>query len=184
MKKQKNVSLKVYPNRIKQNKTTGNCPVYLKLTYNGQKVETRLDASLDLTSSELSLWDEMLMRVRIKDSTLNNYIHVVEQKFSAYNIEHNYQLRHPLKSLLDTILGREELLVNKTTIHSFCKSYIDKNVNLSNEITKGTKTNYHKAFNHFSNFLSSHKLMDCAISDFKYNHAVDFKLYMWKIHAN
>jgi hypothetical protein len=84
MKKQKNVSLKVYPNRIKQNKTTGNCPVYLKLTYSGQKVETRLDASLDLTSSELHLWDEMLMRVRTKDSTLNNYIHVVEQKFVAY----------------------------------------------------------------------------------------------------
>lgn len=178
MKKQKNVSLKVYPNRIKQNKTTGNCPVYLKLTYNGQKVETRLDASLDLTSTELPLWDEMLMRVRTKDSTLNNYIHVVEQRFAAYNIENNYQLRHPLKHLLDTILGREEILVNKITTHSFCKSYIEKNVNLSNEITKGTKTNYNKAFKHFSNFLSSHKLMDCSIGDFKYNHAVDFKLYM------
>ena len=184
MKKQKNVSLKVYPNRIKQNKTTGNCPVYLKLTYSGQKVETRLDASLDLTSSELHLWDEMLMRVRTKDSTLNNYIHVVEQRFAAYNIEHNYQLKHPLKNLLDTILGREEEMASKTTVHSFCKNYIDKNVNLSNEITKGTKTNYHKAFNHFSSFLSNHKMMDCSIADFKYNHAVDFKLYMGSPEVN
>ena len=184
MKKQKHVSLKLYPNLIKQNKITGNCPVYLKLTYDGKKVETRLDASLDLSPSELPLWDEMLMRVRTKDSALNNYIHVIEQNFVAYNVEHNYQLLHPIKSLLDTILGREQQMAQKITVLAFCKGYIEKNVSLSNEITKGTKTNYQKAYKHFSNFITKYNLRDFPIAEFKYNHAMDFKLYMGSPEVN
>ena len=178
MKRQKNVSLKLYPNILKKQARTDKIPMYLKLVFNKSKVETRLHSDYDIT--DISFWDKEFMQFRgDKYLETNKKLIQIRSNFNNYMLLHNHTLKHSLSDLVNILLERGNVSQESTVI-GYCNYYITKRVEPSNKIGAGTKVNYKKAFTHFKKFLEKEKLSKIPIKEFKYRNAVDFEIYLGK----
>jgi hypothetical protein len=117
-KRQQKCSFKFYPNQLKQKAKNGKIPIYLKLSFKGTKVETRLPERLDILEQELAIWDKDFMRIKSKkESKLNAYLNQIQTNWDKYNTECNYFPKHSLNQILDIILERKE---QNTLLTAYC----------------------------------------------------------------
>lgn len=177
MLRNKKCSLKFYPNTLKKKAKTGKIPIYVKLVYNGKKVETRLPEDYDLSEKDLLKWDNELMRLRIPESDTNDFISTIQANWSKYKALNGHTPKDSLPKIINMIFDRDtpnhdiELL-------PFAETFLNKNIKLSNRIKEGTKVNYQKSLTHLTNFLKKNNLSKISLTDFKHVHASDFQLYM------
>ncbi len=177
MEKTKRVSLSFYPNLQKKRKKTGRIPVYLKLTFNGKKVEYRLPEQFDFDENTLLLWDAGLMQVRKNPCEVNSYLNKLKSRFDSYLTNNNFCLKHNLAFLLEFILERTQLEQNQN-VGEYCTIFLQQHIEPSNELALGTKKNYRNAVEHFSNYLKNNGLSNLPLREFKYQHSYAFKSYL------
>lgn len=177
MIRNKKCSLKFYPNLQKKKAKTGKIPIYLKLVFNGKKVETRLPDDFDLSEKDFPKWDEGVMRLRILESDTNDYISTIQANWVRYKTLNGHTPKDSLPKIIDIILDR---IKPKDSIGllSFIQTYMDNNLKLTNRISENTKVNYRKSVNHLTKFLQKNNLNTIALIDFKHSKASDFQLYL------
>lgn len=183
MKRQKNASLRFYPNVRKANKKSERVPIYLKLTFNGAKAETRIPAIYDVKSDDLKLWNDNFMRMTGKYPNLNSYLNKLQSKWDQYSLENNFTPLTSLENIVAIITERKSEAA-LTTVFCFVDEYMTTQIELRNDITEGTKKNYRKAVKHFKAFLKQEKLIGLLLTEFKYTHAKGFRLYMGSADVN
>lgn len=178
MKKQTKANLSIYPNRAKKSAKTGRIPIYLKITYNNLKVETRLPKELDLTNTESAQWDDISRRVRTKSKNkLNDYLNAIESNWSKYMMQNNFVPKISLNDLIALIT--ERVAPSKMqSIMEFIDTFSVQKVENDATKTLGTKVNYRKAIKHFKAYLKKEKNEHLLLTDFKYHNADKFNLYM------
>ena len=183
MKRQKNASLRFYPNVRKASKKSERVPIYLKLTFNGAKAETRIPAIYDIKSDDLKLWNDNFMRMTGKYPNLNSYLNKLQSKWDQYSLENNFTPLTSLENIVAIITERKSEAA-LTTVFCFVDEYMTTQIELRNDITEGTKKNYRKAVKHFKAFLKQEKLTGLLLTEFKYTHAKGFRLYMGSSDVN
>ncbi len=113
MSRQKNCTLKFYPNLTKKSRKDSRYPIYLKLTYDGRKAESRLPTEFDLSAQELSLWNQEFMAVGgNKGHAVNGYLTRIKANWEKYNLNNDFVPKHSLANIIEIILGRRSLDLN------------------------------------------------------------------------
>jgi len=156
--------------------------MYLKLVYNGKKVETRLPDRFDVAQDELHQWNRAIMQFKQKD-TRNTDLKELQVRFEKYMQANNDVIKHSLKELMAILLDKATLYKN-WTVATYCDYYIENRVNRNIKLSKGTKVNYLKATKHLKNFLSYYNLIQLPLEAFKHKEAVDFDIYMGSVAMN
>lgn len=169
-------SLIFYPNSLKLEKKTGKIPLYLRILHNGKKAEARLNHSL--TQSELFVWNEKIMRLEVRNSTVNKALQNIDDKFQELLSKYATNM-----SGLDVIQIRENILgttekIGKTRFLDFMSKYFINEISFKSELRSGTKKNYTKAINHMRRFLKKTQQEDFMISDISPAFANNFKNYL------
>jgi site-specific recombinase XerD len=158
--------------------------MYLKLVYNGKKVETRLPDRFDVTQNELHLWDKTIMQFRFKQKDARNTdLKEIQVRFEKYMRDCNDVIKHSLKQLMAILLDKSALY-NNWSVSEYCDYYIENRVTTNIKLSKGTKINYLKATKHLKNFLSHSNLTQLPLEAFKHKEAVDFEIYMGSVAKN
>lgn len=182
--RQKFCSMTIYINTQKKSKISMKFPMYLKLVYNGKKVETRLPERFDATQNELHLWDKTIMQFRFKQKDARNTdLKDIQVKFEKYMRDCNDVIKHSLKQLMAILLDKSALY-NNWSVSAYCDYYIENRVNQNIKLSTGTKVNYLKATKHLKNFLSHSNLTQLPLEAFKHKEAVDFEIYMGSVAKN
>lgn len=182
--KQKTFSMKIYINLAKQSKLNLKYPIYLKLTYNGDKVESRLPKTFDCSANELANWDSSIMQFRFKkQDDRNTDLKAIQLRYEMYLRDNKYALNHSLKELMAILLDNSALYKN-WTVSSYCEYYINNRVKNNIKLKEGTKINYKKAVMHMDNFLEHKKLTHLPLQSFKHKEAQDFEIYMGDVAKN
>lgn len=174
----------MYINTQKKSKISMKFPMYLKLVYDGKKVETRLPERYDVAQNELHLWDKAIMQFKSKQKDARNTdLKELQVRFEKYMRTNNDVIKHSLKELMAIILDKATLYKN-WTVATYCDYYIENRVNRNIKLSNGTKINYLKATKHIKNFLSHSNLLQMPLEAFKHKEAVDFDIYMGSVAKN
>lgn len=169
----KKIQIKFYPNKGRQSKKTGKTPVYMRITKDGRKAESKLLFELD--QDQLSLWNVELERLNVKGAILNMHIEKIETRFNqlvAIDFERIYTLS--VKELRDELLGKNNS--DSKFFREFLREYIKVEVHDSPLLKPATKLNYDKAAKHMYNFLETKPKILVNQIDFRF--ANDFKNYL------
>jgi len=178
MTKKSNAVLGIYPHLIKKNKKTGRIPIYIKITYCGQKVEYRAPKELDLYPNEFENWDYVSRRIRTKNrANVNTYLNIIESNWDKYMMTNNFYPKNSISDILTIITNRHESQ-NCINVTEFIDDFLIRKVDNDATKSEGTKRNYKKAIKHFKAFLKREKIEHLNLADFKYLHADNFNLYM------
>lgn len=182
--RQKNCSMHIYINTLKKSRITKKYPLYLKLTYNGTKIETRLPQTMDVSEAEIHSWDKSLAQFRNKkNDPRNTDIKDLQVRFDKYLRINDNKLVDPLPVVMAKVLNKVSLYKNWTVL-SYCNYYLENRVKDNINLSVGTKKNYQKAVNHFSNFLIKNKITTLPLDSFKHKDAQDFEIYMGTVAKN
>jgi hypothetical protein len=168
----------IYVNTLKKSKITQKYPMYLKLVYNGEKIETRLPKTMDVMESELKFWDKSsTLFTHKKDDPRNIDLMDFQVRFNKYLRLNDHRLVDPINVIMAKVLNKPSIDKNWTVL-SYCEYYFQNRVKDNIERGKGTKTNYQKAITHLTNFLVKNDLAKLPLDSFKHKHAQDFQIYM------
>lgn len=168
--------LKFYPEDRKKNEISGNTPIYVRITRDGQKAEARLQC--DLSPQDRINWNHKIGRINIKDSYVNSYLNTIEEAFMRFNIIHSTELyKYSAKEIRDTILGKDKE-EQSITILNFVNEYYNRTLDKNNKYSPGTKKNYRKAIKHLTTFTESRGLKNMLLKDLDYEFAQNFSVYL------
>jgi len=182
--RQKFCSMTMYINTQKKSKISMKLPMYLKLVYDGKKVETRLPERFDVAQNELHQWDKTIMQFKFKQKDARNTdLKELQVRFEKYMRTNNDVLKHSLKELMAILVDKATLYKN-WTVATYCDYYIENRVNRNINLSNGTKINYLKATKHLKNFLSHSNFEHMPLEAFKHKEAVDFNMYMGSVANN
>lgn len=183
MAKRKNYSFKIYTNQARRKGKDGKIPLYLKITFDGQKAEMRLPPTIDLTENDLPYWDETIMRLKGKNSPINHYLNKLEGTYGDYMLQQNYAPLDSLPEILKIISG-EKVNKQKIKVIDFMSQFLQNQIEPDNSRTPGTIRNYRKPIAHFQKFMTQSSFKNLALGDFKYEHAKQFQLYFGSPEVN
>jgi integrase/recombinase XerD len=165
-----------FPAEEKQMKQSGKFPIYLRIIVNRKKAEARLGIQLD--GNELSLWDDHLMRVSIRNADANHLLNTIESNFKNFLILNSHRLPDfNAKQIRDHLLGNNDKQ-KSLTMCEFINHYYSKVIQPNSNLTKGTKNNYRKAIRHMERFLLVNRKKDFFIKEINKSFANDFFGYL------
>jgi integrase len=177
----KKVSILYFANSAKKSTRTGLTPIYLRIGGNipGGKTEANLD--IYLTDKEVSQWNPILMRVDLADCHANKLLNKLDIKIEELKVKY-----YPDFSQLSPVQIKNELLnldkakysPKEMLVLNYINKYFQEIVLPNSSFVKGTKKNYKKSMNHFSEFLTFYKLENIRLKDFSVKHALQFKDYL------
>ena len=177
----KKVSILYFANRSKKSTRTNLTPIYLRIGGNipGGKTEASLD--IYLNDKEVNQWNPILMRVDLPDCHANKLLNKLDIKMEELKVKY-----YPDFNQLSPIQIKNELLNSDRTRHSpkemlvldYVNKYFQEIVLPNSSFAKGTKKNYKKSINHFSDFLTFYKLEKIRLKDLSVKHALQFKDYL------
>lgn len=169
-------TLKIYPNERKRSQTTGKIPLYLRITRNNKKVESRLD--WEISDKELDNWNNKLCRVEFETMT-NDFVNSIMGKFSQLKFsEINNMNDLSIQEIRNHVMGINQNSNIQKTILQFAEDYYTKNVGNSSRFKEGTKKNYRKSLNHLRRFVKKHGYESTRIGSLNYRIASDMKSYL------
>jgi len=145
-------TIKFYPNDRKRSSKTQKTPVYMIVTKDGVKTESRLD--WELTAEERELWNWTMERVDFKETYTNTFLQKIELRFTKLKLSDTLEINdmsaHQIK---EHLLGIETNLKKGLSIYQYAKDYYDVNIDQSTRFADATKVNYRKALNHLKAFV-------------------------------
>ena len=169
------ISLTYYPNPLKKNVKTGKIPIYMRVCFNRQKSESRLNA--EIHEDELLKWDPINMRILDRNSPINQQLNRLETKFNEFLILNCSSLSDFNAVLVrDFILGNGK--PNQQTIQKFVDEYFQKAVVYNVDRAPGTIKNYRRAINHLNGYLRTQGKPSMLLTELNYDFAFGFKNYL------
>ncbi|WP_157957240.1 tyrosine-type recombinase/integrase [Winogradskyella tangerina] len=139
---------------------------------------------MDLTrvnESDLKYWIEATQRFDSKQKKFEAYnllFNEIENEFHHFLREHRNDINKiSAKDIRDHLLNRNKPN-EEVYLHDAIWDWYNTEVLNDGDKTLGTKKNYKKSLNHFSNFLKRAKLKNLRIEDFKRFHANKFMTYL------
>lgn len=169
-------SITFFPNMTKQNKKSGKIPIYLRVTFQRDKSESRLNA--EITQIQLSLWDPITMRVTEKSSPINRQLNQIDGRFHEFLARNSTQLsKFKASQIRDFVLGIERT-EKSIDVLKFVDDYFKRAVLHNVNRASATVKNYRRGINHFSKFLQSRKQESLQFDELDYNLAADFNDYL------
>lgn len=167
-----------YPNKRKASPKTGKIPLYLRVTLDREKAESRLNA--EILPKELSKWDGNLMRFRDREMSHNILLNSIDTKFDHFKHNNSLMLgNYNAKGIRDILLGLDQKPVPKAV--DFIQNYYEKTVEPNHRLADGTKRNYRKALKHFREFLFYRGTPKCSLKEVNMVFANEFKDYLLTI---
>lgn len=135
-------------------------PIYIRILHNRKKAEGKTSLS-PISEYEIVNWDETAQRFKSKDKkylSYNLFLNAIENEFHNYLRDHRTEMSTKTPhEVVDYLLSRdkpEEQMTILEAINQFYENDILPDVDKA----PGTKRNYKKSVNHFSNFLKYTKL--------------------------
>jgi hypothetical protein len=168
-------TISYFPNEDKKSPRTGRVPIYLRVSFNRQKAETRLNA--DVSESQLLKWDPHTMRFADRSLYGNHMLNKLDERFHEFLVAHSLDLhRFPAAEIRDHIIGKPNGVEKSVLqyIDKYYKNAVESNLKLS----PGTIKNYRKAIVHFRKFLVHKKLERLTLSGLNNAVALGFKDYL------
>ena len=173
----KKATITFFPNELKQNQKTKKTPIYIRVIYDRQKSESRLNC--EIPHEQLILWNPITMRLNLKANGINQFLSSLENKFEKLKITNDYNLdmftAHTIKSYL---LG--EGSKQKPLLVDYVRNYFSKSVQHNSQFVDGTKRNYTKSINHLCKFLELTGRSKMFLRDLKAETIFEFKDYLLK----
>ncbi len=168
-------SIFFFPNQAKKDQKTGTVPMYLRVIYQRQKSECRLNTSL--TENDLLKWDPMTMRLQERNSAINHYLSAFEARFQEFLFLHPTLNNETATTIKNYILGIKTEK-KKVLLSDFVNKYFERAVLNNVNRASGTIKNYRRAINHLTQYLSINKLQGLTIEDTNFEFASSFKHYL------
>ena len=115
----KKPSMIFFPNIIKRNSKSGKIPIYLRIIFNRQKKEIRLNCDID--NEQLSTWNNTTMRFNSRSNSINSYLSRLESRLNDFLILNNFQLNnYHAEQIMDYVLEKRPKL--ERTVLEFVKA--------------------------------------------------------------
>lgn len=178
----RDLSVRFVVKREKQTKA-GKTPIYLKIYYRGQKVESRLPEIYDLNSKDLANWDVHNFMVKGNfEHPANSYINDIRKKYIELRRQTSNINVYSPKYVLNYLTS--EASSTYATLKDYCHQYYYEFLSKRTDIANGTKKNYLKAINHFQKYLELNKLDSMYLHEFTFEKARNFMLFMMETQKN
>jgi integrase/recombinase XerD len=158
MPKRQNYSLKFFLNYQKPLQNA-DIPIYVRLIVNRKKVEL----STKLPVKNPKNWNEVTQRMEMPKSYINREL----EKISSEIIHLYDELTFNKKAVSAELLKRMYLNTShhKVELLTFTRSFIEKEITLSNGYAEGTIKNYTATYNHIEKCLRKLKLEKTLVSN-------------------
>ena len=170
-------TIKIYVNVNKKSSMNESYPIYLRITYNKQKAESRLNLN-NISKKQLRSWNPKFSRFEKGMNNYNMVICDIQSKFDKLMV----RMQMDGTDLAATEI-RDELVVvhgkNTESVSEKVNWFLDKVIMVDTQLSPGTKRNYKKSFNHFNKFLTRMKYDKIIITKFKVKHASQFVDYLF-----
>ncbi len=109
------LSIMFYPNEGKASSKTGKIPMYLRITLNRQKAESRLNIEID--REDLLKWNDRAMRFDDRKMSANALLNTIDKNFEDFRHHNAAELsEYSLKAIRNTIIGKQVKTDNKITV--------------------------------------------------------------------
>jgi hypothetical protein len=175
-------TLKFFINKRRMNEQTRRSPIYLRIIHNLKKAEGKTNLT-PINESEANDWIKESQRFSSKEKkfiTYNLLLNELQNEFHNYLRDHNTQMAsktpHEIRDHLLSRVKEEHKLTILDAVNQFYLNDILQDVDKA----LGTKKNYKRAINHFSNFLKHTKFEHLCVNEFKRQHASKFIDYLKK----
>lgn len=164
-----------YLNKMKASPKTDKIPMYVRVTLNRQKAESRLN--LEIRPEDIQKWNGKIMRFEDRTMSANSLLNTIDKNFEDFR-HHNATTLHKydVRAVRDIIIGVDRK--PSTKIVHYVDKYYNSAIGANAQMADGTKTNYRKALTHFKNFLRCEKKLDAMISEVNIELAFQFKDYL------
>jgi len=173
-------TLKFYINARKKFEDNKRYPFYIRVVHNRKKAEGKTSLT-PIIGSETYNWIEASQRFSSKDKkylSYNLYLNAIENEFHNYLRDYKERMSTITPhEIVDYLLSRnkpEEQMTILEAVNQFYENDILPDVDKA----PGTKRNYKKSVNHFSNFLKFAKLERLHVTEFKRQQASKFITYL------
>lgn len=175
-------TLKFYINARKKFEDNKRYPIYLRVIHNRKKAEGKTSLN-PIYGFEIGNWIEVSQRFSSKDKkylSYNLFLNAIENEFHNYLRDHNTQMSTKTPhEIIDHLLSRVKA-DDKITILDAVQQFYENDILPDVDKAPGTKNNYKRSVNHFSNFLKHSKLEKLHVAEFKRQHASKFIAYLKK----
>jgi integrase len=166
-----------YPHTAKPSSKTLRIPIYMRVSKGTKKVEASLNASI--TEEELKFWNPFTQRLEIEGNTVNKVLEDINYEFSGLPYRFKDFMDFSPNDVKAKILKLEANLVTESMdalvyIENHFKTIVLPGKNYS----MGTKRNYRKAINHFTNYLNLKKQTKVSLANFSSVLAFGFYDYL------
>jgi hypothetical protein len=143
-------SISYFPNETKRSQRTGKTPIYLRVSVNRLKAETRLSA--DVSDKELLKWDRFTMRFADRNLYVNHILNKLDGRFQEFMIAHSSELhRFTAAEIRDHVMGKPKGA--EKTVLAYIDTYYTTAVESNQKLSSGTIKNYRKSIVHFKKYL-------------------------------
>jgi integrase len=171
------VSFKFYPNGSKTNKKTKTTPIYLRLGFDGDKAECRLN--VEIPEKDMEQWKPNIMRLDVTKSKVNDYLNNIETACQSFIANNAFNLSdYDVFKIRDTIFNKLPNNQDKKGWMEFLNEYFKNNIEKSSVIKYATVKNYRKAIRHMAKFLELNNLENIKLDEVNRRIANDFKTYL------
>jgi integrase/recombinase XerD len=179
----KTTQIKFYPNLDRKSSKSNQVPIYMRITKNGKKAESKLNFSLK--EEELKLWNSQFQRMTLKNSVVNRHLDSIKSKFdNLLGVDYERIILFNALQIRDEILGSQTTKQNKSlTLKEFIWTYLQEEIHSSKKYSIGTYKNYKKAIKHMDRFVDS-KFPSITFLNVDFVFANSFKNYLLKDDPN
>src|SRR4051812_23561139 len=168
-------SISYFPNETKRSQCTGKTPIYLRVSVNRLKAETRLSA--EVSDKELLKWDRFTMRFADRNLYVNHILNKLDGRFPEFMIAHSSELhRFTAAEIRDHVMGKPKGA--EKTVLEYIDTYYTTAVEYNQKLSSGTIKNYRKSIVHFKKYLVDKKLEKLPLSGLNNAVALGFKDYL------
>lgn len=174
-------TLKFYVSTDRKRKTDQQLPIYIRVIHLRKKAEGKLSV-IPISEIDLIAWNSDLQRFNSKKEKLiqyNIFLNELQNEFHNYLRSNVSQMaKISAKDIRDHLLSRN--FCPETKVVQATTDYYENIIEPDTDKALGTKKNYKKSINHFTQFLKHKKLINTTVKDFKRKHASMFVDYLKK----
>ncbi len=166
-----------YPNTAKPNSKTLRIPIYMRVSKGTKKVEASLDASI--AAEHVHLWNPFTQRLDVEGNTVNKVLEDIIYEFTGLPYRYKEYADFSPNDVKAKVLKLESNIITESMdalmyVENHYRSIVLPGKNYS----LGTKKNYRKSINHFTDYLNFKKQQKVSLMNFSSVLAFGFYDYL------